>query len=57
VSTRRPLRTTTRSAIGDSCFLAKQRSHRTAWRARSLLSRTKRAAAGTRRGARCPLLL
>lgn len=31
---------TTRSARGDSCFLAKEQSWRTAWRARSLLSRT-----------------
>jgi hypothetical protein len=34
-------RTTTRSAGGDSCFLAKEQSWRTAWRARSLLSRTR----------------
>jgi hypothetical protein len=32
--------TTTRSAGGDACFLAKEQSWRTAWRARSLLSRT-----------------
>ena len=32
--------TTTRSAGGDSCFFAKKQSWRTAWRARSLLSRT-----------------
>ena len=34
--------TTTRSAGGYSCFLAKEQSRRTAWRARSLLSRTTR---------------
>jgi hypothetical protein len=32
--------TTTGSAEGESCFLAKKQSWRTAWRARSLLSRT-----------------
>jgi hypothetical protein len=32
--------TTTRSAGRDSCFVAKEQSWRTAWRARSLLSRT-----------------
>jgi hypothetical protein len=37
---RHPPRTTTRSASGDSCCLAKQRSCRTAWRARALLSWT-----------------
>jgi hypothetical protein len=37
----KPLGTTTRSAGGDSCFLAKEQSWRTACRARSLLSRTK----------------
>src|SRR5918995_162853 len=34
------LGTTTRSAAGDSCFLAREQSWRTALRARSLLSRT-----------------
>jgi hypothetical protein len=38
---RRSLRTTTRSAGGHSCFPAKEHSWRTAWRAYSLLSRTK----------------
>jgi hypothetical protein len=37
---RRSLRTTTRSAWRDSCFLAKKQSWRNAWRARSLQSRT-----------------
>jgi hypothetical protein len=37
--------TTTKSAEGDFCFLAKEQSWRTAWRARSLLSRTIRSSA------------
>jgi hypothetical protein len=36
----RSLWTTTRSAAGDSRFLAKEQSRRTSWRPRSLLSRT-----------------
>jgi hypothetical protein len=36
----RPPRTRTRRAAGDSCFLAKEQSWRTAWHAHSLLSRT-----------------
>jgi hypothetical protein len=36
-----PLRTTTKSAGADSCFLAKEQSWRTAWRAHSLLSWTR----------------
>ena len=42
----RPLGTTTRSAGGDSCFLAKEQSWRTAWRARSLLSWTRSSSVG-----------
>ena len=38
--------TTTRSAGGDSCFLANEQSWRTAWRARSLLSRTNTSSGG-----------
>jgi hypothetical protein len=37
---RRPERTTSGSAGGDSCFPAKEQSWRTGWRARSLLSPT-----------------
>jgi hypothetical protein len=40
-SARRWPRTTTRSTLRDSCFLAKGLSWPTAWRARSLLSRTR----------------
>jgi hypothetical protein len=40
-STTRPHGTTTRSAGGYACFLAKEQSWRTAWRTRSLLSRTR----------------
>src|SRR4051794_9411943 len=48
----RPPWTTTRSAGEDSCFLAKQRSWRTAWRSRSLLRWT---STGTPLGARLAL--
>ena len=40
VQTRLSRWTRTRRAAGDSCFLANEQSWRTAWRARSLLSRT-----------------
>jgi hypothetical protein len=35
---------------GDACFLAKEQSWRTAWRARSLLSRTNLSTACSARG-------
>jgi hypothetical protein len=40
VPAKRSLGTTTRSAGGDACFSAKEQSWGTAWRTRSLLSRT-----------------